>query len=153
MPASLIARKAALDLVRAKFDGKPLDWGQYDCAKLALACARALGHKIRISPFGSYKTPQGATAALARRGFSDLPELIDSLGFERIPPASALPADIIGFLPQPDPDAPLPGDHFTSLTLNAGNGRVFGFHAGTGICCTVQPDYTGALRPPIAWRL
>ena len=149
----LTRRTAAVQRTLLKFEGRPLEWGRFDCAKLAVDVARNLGHKVKLSAFGTYRSPEGARAALARKGFTDLPQLVDWLGFERLPPARALPGDLIGFLPQPDPNAPLPGDDFTSLTIWVGNGRVLGFHAGTGACRVVQPDWAAAEQPPIAWRL
>lgn len=149
----LLKRRDAVDQVIARFNGQPLIWGRFDCARLAAATAKAMGHRVRLSAFGQYTTPAAAKAALRRKGFEDLPEAIDAMGFERIAPARCLPGDVIGFLPQPDPDDPLPGDDFTTLCIWVGNGRVLGFHAGTGVCCIVQPDYSGAKSPPVAWRL
>ena len=116
----LTRRTAAVQRTLLKFEGRPLEWGRFDCAKLAVDVARNLGHKVKLSAFGAYRTPEGARTALARKGFTD---------------------------------PPLPGDDFTSLTIWVGNGRVLGFHAGTGACRVVQPDWAAAAEPPIAWRL
>lgn len=149
----LITRKEAVEAALARFDMMPLEWGRFDCAKLALFVAREMGHRIPIAGFGSYKTPAAAKAALARKGFDDMPGLVDSFGLERIAPAACLPADLIGFLPEPDPEKPLPGDDMTALAVYVGNGRILGFHAETGVCRVLQPDLSRAAVPPIAWRL
>ena len=150
---TLVQRKEAVEAALAKFDMAALEWGRFDCAKLALFVAREMGHRVGVSSFGQYKTPAGARAALARNDFTDLPELVDALGFERIAPAACLPGDLIGFLPEPDPENPLPGDDLTALAVYVGNGRILGFHAASGVCQVLRPDLSRAAVPPIAWRL
>lgn len=151
--SELVRRVAATQAVHDRFIEQPLIWGRFDCARMAAAIAKALGHKVRLSAFGQYKTEAGAKAALARRGYADLPEAIDAMGFKRIAPAAALPGDVIGFLPQVNPQTGSPPSPFTSLCIYIGNGRVLGFHEGTGLCHVMQPDFLSAEQPPIAWRL
>lgn len=151
--SDLVARKAVVDATIARFDRQPLVWSRFDCGRLAAFVLRARGFKVRLSAFGQFTTAAGAKAALGRMGFDDMPQAIDSYGPARITPSQALPADLIGFPPQPDPENPLPGDDMTAIAVYVGNGRVLGFHAGTGLCRIVQPDLLGGDRPPIAWRV
>ncbi len=124
------------------FHGKPLEWGRTDCARLAAYVLKPLGYKPGLSRFGDYKTELGARRAVRRQGMTDTPDWLDTIhGLVRIPPAAALPADIVG----------MPGaGGWTSLTVALGNGRLLGFHpdAGVGSCTVVEP-----LAAPIAcWR-
>lgn len=151
--SALAKRVEAVQTVLARFEKQPLAWGRFDCGRLAVAMLRAMGHKVRLSQFGQFSTEAGALAAIQRKGFNDLPEILDSWGLPRIAPAAALPGDLIGFLPQVNPQTGAPASPFTSLAVFIGNGRILGFHDAVGLCVVMQPDFLSAERPPIAWRL
>jgi hypothetical protein len=139
----MVARVAAAQAALDAFQGKTLSWGKTDCARLAAMPLRALGYKPGLSRFGSYKTEFGARRALLRNDMTDTPDWLDTIhGLLRIPPAAALPADIVG----------MPGEGgWTSLTVCMGNGRLLGFHpeAGDGVCVVVQP----LIAPVAAWSV
>lgn len=127
--------QATLDAYR----GKELVWGRTDCARLAAYSARRMGWPISLASFGSYETAAGAARVLKRNGCADMGELVDKMGLPRIPPASALPADIVA----------VQGDGLggLSLTVALGNGRLVGFRGGPA--AVLQP-----LLPPLAaWRV
>lgn len=141
------SRVEAAQAAVAKYSGKPLVWGGSDCVRMAAFVARRLGHKPRLARFGQYTTEAAAKAALARRGYSDVGDAIDDMGFERIPAASALVADILAFPPTE------PGG-ITALAAYLGNGRVLGLHEGSGVFAVLQPRLsieTGLSA--WAWRL
>jgi hypothetical protein len=97
----LIRRQEALDATRAKFKGKPLVLGTYDCIKVMRFHLVKMGHKGLPSP-GRYTNALGAKRALAdvmekltgkRPKKPTFEELGDAL-LPRIPPAAMLPGDI-----------------------------------------------------------
>lgn len=138
--SELIRRVAAAQATLDRFKGIPIDWKTADCARMAAHCLAGMGHQIRRAKFGLYSNEVGALRTLKRGGFADLGEVLDRLvGLPRIPPAAALPADILA----------VQAESFggLSLMIAVGNGRLFGF----------GPDGVGAvLRPLIppcaAWR-
>jgi hypothetical protein len=128
------AAQSTLDL----YLGKPLEWGRFDCARMAAHTLKALGRKAPLARFGAYSSAVGAIRALRRAGFTDLGQAVDSFGLLRIPPASALPADIIGLAAE---DLPM------SLAVALSNGRVLGFHADHEGAVVMQPTaYLAAWR-------
>ena len=131
-----LRRVAAAQATLDRYYGQPFTWGLTDCARLAAHSLRELGVSAPLSRFGRYSTASGAMRALRRRGFTDLGDVLDDMGLLRIPPAAALPGDIVGL----DGDAtPL-----TALTVALGNGRVLGFHPEAGM--------TAAILAPRAYR-
>ena len=109
-----------------------------DCGKMINFALKQMGVAIPMAKVGNYKTLAGARAALRRAyGVTTLAEVMD-LYFERIPPASALPADVIE----------VPGDGpVGTLTLALGNGLVIAYHED------VSGAIVGRLHEPIAaWR-
>lgn len=139
MTNPMIRRVAAVDATIARFNGKPLQYGKDDCARMASFCLRKLGIKTPILKAGTYSTAVGAARAMKRMGVKDLIEGVDLLGLPRIAPASALPGDILA----------LPGENdHPALAVAVGNGRVLGWwNSETGICAVVQP-----LQYLAAWR-
>lgn len=144
--ASMLKRVAAMEAARDEFNGQPLIWGRYDCAKLAAFVARQLGHKVRLSRFGTYTTEAEAKAALQRAGFADLADVVNAMGFQRIRPAEALPGDLVGF-PPTDPEG------LTALAAVIGNGRVLGAHESSGCFRILQPVFAAGGLQAMAWRL
>lgn len=115
----LIRRQRAVDATQERFRGKAFAWGSVDCAKMVAFHLKQLGHKVRLSKAGQYKTAMGARAALKRLGYDDLPAALDGHGFERIPLAYALLGDIVSFA----------CDHeIGALGIVVGNGNMLAFH-------------------------
>ena len=104
-----------------RFLGKPLTYGKNDCARMALFCLKRLGVKVSILKAGSYSSEIGAARALKALGAANIAEAVDALGLPRIPPASALPGDILAL-----PAAAFGG----ALMIAVGNGRAFGYFDG-----------------------
>jgi hypothetical protein len=105
----LIRRQEALDATRARFKGKPLILGKYDCIKVVRFHLVKMGHK-GLPSTGRYTNAVGARRALAdaiekvtgkRPKKPTFEQLADAL-LPRIPPAAMLPGDIA--LVQEDPE-------------------------------------------------
>ncbi len=139
----LVVRKKATDATLEKFGGRPFALGSVDCGKMTAFHLRQLGHKVRLSKAGQYKTALGAKAALRRMGYNTLAEAMDGLGFERIAPASALVGDVIS----------LPAEHdLWGLGIWLGNANALAFHEGHDGLVVLTPT-ADALRDAIAWRV
>lgn len=136
----MIRRQQAAQAAVNHFKGQPWELGKNDCVRLAAFTLRKMGHRPQLGKAGSYKTGVGAMRALKRAGHDTLAAALDALGLERIPPAAALPADIVMIPGQ----APLDG----ALTIAVGNGRVLGFHEDVGTAEVLQP-----IEFIAAWRL
>lgn len=136
----LILRQQAAQATIDRFQGKPLELGKNDCARMTIFCLKKLGLKVSLLKFGPYKTEMGAAKVLKDLGFGNLPEAVDALGLPRIAPAMCLPGDIMA----------LPADHDgnVALAVAVGNGRALAFWEGAGgVCSIVQP-----LQYSHAWR-
>lgn len=137
---TLQARREAFAKTVAYYEGRPLVWGRTDCSRIIARHLRHMGHKPTLAKAGSYSSLVGAVRALKRTGFASLPEAIDGMGLQRIPPSAALIADILA----------LPGDgDLHALQIVAGNGRVWGHHVDSDVPCFIQPT----LDVAIAWRV
>lgn len=135
----MIRRQQAAQATVDRFKGAPWQLGKNDCVRVAAFVLRKMGHRPQLGKAGSYKTGAGALRALRRAGHASLADALDALGLERIPPAAALPADIV-MIPG---EAPLDG----ALTVAVGNGRVLGFHEDEGAATILQPtEYLAAWR-------
>lgn len=121
MKTDLEERQAIAQAALTRYVGQPLEPGRRDCVRLAAYVLRARGHKPQLGRGGTYTTMAGGYRALRRAGFETLAEALDSLGLPRIPPAAALPCDII-MIPGP---APYDG----ALQVAVGNGNTIGYHA------------------------
>jgi hypothetical protein len=134
----ILVRVASTQVLLDTWKGQPFEWGKRDCVRLAAAAARAAGHKVKgFAKAGSYASEIGALRALRNLGFKTLEEMVDGQGYLRIPPAAALPGDVVG----------LKGEgNWTALCVALGNGRVLGFKEGrAGV---MQP-----LELVCAWRI
>lgn len=132
-------RKAAAQATLDAFKDKALVWGKTDCGRLAGALLREMGRSPRLTRFGPYKTPAGALKAMKKAGFDDLPDVLDDMGFRRIPLAMVLVGDLIG----------LPGDGMTALSVAMGNRKILGF-AEDGVC---RVGKLVAIDRATAWRV
>lgn len=131
-----LARRDAAQATLDRYLGKPLAWGETDCARVVAHALRQLGRPAPLSKFGPYKTPLGAKRALLKAGYADLGQVMDGLGYLRIPPAAALPCDVIGLAAE---------ELDVSLALALGNGRVLGFHGDAEGAVVMQPlEYVAA---------
>lgn len=136
----LIIRQRAAQATIDRFQGKPLQLGKNDCARMAIFCLKKLGLKVSLLSFGPYKTEMGAAKVLKDLGFANLTEAVDGLGLPRIAPAMCLPGDIMAL--------PADQDGNVALAVAVGNGRVLAFWEGAGgVCAVVQP-----LQYSHAWR-
>ncbi|MBW6522400.1 hypothetical protein KZ810_02715 [Sphingomonas sp. RHCKR47] len=132
------ATQATLDAVK----GKPFRLGRNDCARIAAAHLRRMGHRVKLPASGSYASPRTAMKALKDRGFADLLEAMDGMGFERIAPAAALVGDVLAL-----PTASSIGCLVVVLT----NGRALGFVDDFAEASVIQPvEYAAAWRVPYA---
>lgn len=131
-------QQVATDAIK-RFRGVPLELGVSDCARLGTFVLYGMGHRSPLVGARSYRTLIGAKRALTSVGFNSLVEAIDSTGLHRIPPAAALPADLI-MLPS--------GDAFGgSLMMAVGNGRTLGYHEDLAGADILQPtEYLAAWR-------
>src|SRR3546814_10218220 len=112
-------RVAAAQATGDRVKDVPFAWGKNDCARMVAFHLRKLGHSVKLAKAGTYSSALGAKRALTRLGFADLVAAMDGHGFERIPPASAVVADIIALPAE---------DNFGSLALALGNGRALSYH-------------------------
>ncbi|RIA37470.1 NlpC/P60 family protein [Hephaestia caeni] len=139
--ASVMQRRvAAAQATRDRFYGKPFKWGERDCGQLAKWHLRKIGCPFKpAARLPRYYSLLGAKKALAKLGHTNLIELMDA-NFERIPPAAALPGDVIA----------VPGEELGALSVYLGNGRVIGFHPDALGACVAQPvEYEAAWRVPV----
>lgn len=145
----MVRRVAAAEAAIARFDGAVLAYSTNDCVRLAAFTIRKLGHKPTMPKAGTYKTLLGAAKALKAAGFDDLPAALDAMGFLRIPPAMALPGDIVAM--------PTAHEGWVALSVQLSNGRLLGFLAdpagGPDVCAIVQPTYADGVHPICAWRV
>jgi hypothetical protein len=135
----LIVRRDAAQAVRDTYFGKPFAWGRADCVRMCALDLRKLGYRVSLLKAPQYSSEKGARLALARAGFDSLEALLDAQGFIRIPPAAALPADIVALSGAGD---------WPSLMVALGNGATIGFHEGQGKVLRPQMDKAVA-----AWRV
>lgn len=139
---TMLKRAAATRACMERFAGKPMDWTARHCGKLAAHAMHKMGRKATLLTACRSTTAAGAIKYIRKAGFVDLVDLMDATGLQRIPPAAALPGDIIGLASEP-------GDGFgCSLTVALDNGRVLGCNPGTGVIEPMIPHIFVA-----AWRV
>jgi len=148
-PSLLLDRVAAAQSAVDRFNNAELIWGRQDCARLAAHVLRELGHNAALARFGDYRSAGGAARALKRRGFADLAAVMDGFGLPRIPPASALPGDVLGF-GHDDQSFGL-SELRVTLAVALGNGRILGFLENLR-CHVVTPDLAQD-ADYFAWRV
>lgn len=141
---TMVRRVAAAQAAVDAFHFKPFTWGACDCARLAAFVLRELGHKPKLASFGRYANALSAQRALERKGFKDLSEVMDAMGFPRIPPAAMLPSDIAGYR-HATQDLPV------GLCVSVGGGRVLGFLEDLQ-CHIFRPTYGADGADYYAWR-
>lgn len=118
----LIKRNRALEKTRAKFEGKPFEFGQTDCLKLVRYHLVHMGHRgLPVPP--KYSTALGARKALKAEGVSTLSGLMDKY-LEPIAPAMMLPGDICSVPAEADESDDGFGE---TLAISLGQ-KVWGWH-------------------------
>jgi hypothetical protein len=130
--------QAAQTVVNAYLD-QPLDYSIHDCGRMAGLLLREAGLSPRLARFGRYRTAAGAVKAIRKQGYTDLPEVLDAMGLERIPLSKALTADLIC----------CPGKGLMALAIVLGNGNFLAF-AEDAVC---RVGKLTNLDGVIAWRV
>lgn len=120
-------RAAATQACMDRFGFKPVEPGVRDCGKLTAHALHKQGRSAKLLNASRHTTWAGALRYLSKTGAKDLVALIDMMGLERIPPAAALPGDIIAM---PTDDA---NGFGCSLTVALDNGRVLGLNPTTNM--------------------
>lgn len=80
-----------------EFFGQPFVWGKSDCGILAGRHLENMGFETLLPKARKYSTEIGARRAMRALGCGSMEQFVDAYGFERIPPAMALPGDVVGF--------------------------------------------------------
>lgn len=158
-----VLRQQVAQRLVGRFKGKPLSWGEADCALMLKVTCMGLGLANPLKGTKTYATEVGAVRALRAAELAaglepgaGLAALLDAKGWERIPAASALPCDLIG-LPGPDPWG-------IAIGIALGDGRSLAFTPnveGREICLVGDLAPVAALTHPDtgnrvvipAWRL
>lgn len=119
MTQRVAAAQAAFDA----YHDKTFIWGKRDCVRLAAYALKRLGYQPGLARGGGYTNELGAVRALKRAGFDSveawMADVVGELELVGIPPAAALPGDIVGFH--------MPQFALTGLTIAMSNGRLLGF--------------------------
>ena len=121
----MLKRAAATQACMDRFAFKAVEPGKRDCGKLAAHAMGKMGRSAKLLNASRHTTWAGALRYLAKVDVKDLVALIDKMGLDRIPPAAALPGDIIA-LPSDD-------GFGCSLAVALDNGRVLALNAATGL--------------------
>jgi len=133
----LVRRQRALAFVMEKYKGKPCDFVEADCVRMARTLLVKMGRR-GLPKMPRYSDLPGARRALKAAGFKNLTELFDSL-LERIPPATMLPGDL----------ALLADDAgMGAAAVNYGNGKLLGWHEDAEEAVVMT-----AHRIDAAWRV
>lgn len=129
---TMLKRAAATQACMDRFAGRSYAPGVRDCGKLAAHSLHKLGRRATLLTASRHTTEAGAVRYIRKAGFKDLVELMDAvLPGARIPPAAALPGDIVAMAMED-------GDPFgCSLTVALDNGRILGFK--DGVCQVLVP--------------
>lgn len=135
----LVRRQKAVSATQEWVRGKRFTLGSVDCMKMVGFHLKQFGKKVPWSKGGPYRTPLQARAALRRAGHETVMDVVDSLGLERITPASALMGDIVSF----------PSDEtFGALGIVIGNGNMLAFHEAHDLPVIMAMDGVD-----MAWRV
>ncbi|WP_453978548.1 DUF6950 family protein [Brevundimonas sp. Marseille-Q4549] len=124
---TMLKRAAATQACMDRFAYKPVEPGVRDCGKLAAHALHKQGRSAKLLNASKHRSWRGALAYLKRTGFASLVELIDAMELQRIPPAAALPGDIIAM---PTDEA---NGFGCSLAVALENGRVLGLNPATNL--------------------
>jgi hypothetical protein len=159
MKFDLLDRARVATEAVARFEHKPLAWGERDCAHLFKFILMRAGHPNPLKGVRPYRGEIGAVRAMTQvaKAFgcppgSGLAEIVDAMGLERIAPAAAYPADIVGLL-GPEPFG-------VALSIAVGNNKALGFaqdpEAGgevRGMVGEMLAEVNGVVPAAMAWRV
>lgn len=124
--AAMLKRAKAVQSCMDRFAFKTVEPGVRDCGKLGAHALHGMGRSAKLLNGWKGKSWASAIRYLKANGFASLVELVDAMGLERIPPASALPGDLIAM--------PTDADGFgCSLAVALDNGRVLALNPATGL--------------------
>lgn len=125
--SDMLKRAAATQACMDRFAFKAVAWGKRDCGRLAAHAMHKMGRDCSLLNASAHTTAAGAVKYVRQTGFADLIALMDATGLARIPPAAALPGDIVALASEA-------GDGFgCSLTVALDNGRVLGCNPASGL--------------------
>jgi hypothetical protein len=139
---TMLKRAAATQACMDRFAYKPIEPGVRDCRDLAAHALHHQGRPAKLLNGWKGKTWASALRYVRKQGVADLPGLIDKMGLERIPPAAALPGDLIA-MPTDDENG-----FGCSLAVALDNGRILGLNPVTGLVEPLIPRMFVA-----AWRV
>jgi hypothetical protein len=122
MTLTAMQRVQAADRFVAEWAGKPMIWGETDCACGAAAMIELLTGKKPVKVWPKYNTPQGALKAIKRMKADNLADLVTRKLQVIKPGQSGKIGDIIG-LQSVDDDWP-------ALAVVLGQGAVLGISDG-----------------------
>lgn len=138
-PPVMVARVAAAQWTLNRFRDRALKYGTRDCVRMTAMHIRKLGHRVKLPPADSYRSPASGLRRLRTLGYDSIADALDALGFARIAPASAIVGDVLM----------LPGDdRLGALAVALGNGRAIGYHEDAVGAVVLQP-----LTIEVAWRV
>ena len=141
-----IRRARAAQSCIDRFAHRPYEPGVRDCPLLALHDLHKLRIKVPWAKGLRWRSEAEGLRALKRLGFRDLIAAVDSLGFARIAPASALPADLIA----------LPTSHqLGALAIHVGNASLLAFteNSPNAEVLTGVTEFMTDDLGPCAWRV
>jgi hypothetical protein len=133
----LIRRQRAVEACVSRFVSKPLDFKVRDCVRLVRHDLHHMGHGTGLLKGVRWGTAPGALKAMRKLGFDDLMQGMDATGLARIPPAMALPADILAL--------PAEGGFGCALAVFAGNDLAIGYIDGHDVGVRIRLE-----TPPLA---
>jgi hypothetical protein len=142
---TLIARVEATQITIDKWLDEEFNWGTADCGQMVGDHLENLGFETPLVKAGSYTTELGAQRAVRKTGAKSMEEIIDQMGFERIPPASAIVGDVVGF-PGGSEEKP-----WTALGVHTGSDKILGFAAAPGEEAVVRTGPVSICT--VAWRV
>jgi hypothetical protein len=134
-----VRRRDATNATIERYKGKAFDWGKgVTCVHLTRAHLRNMGRRPPSVP--RFRSALAAKRAMAERGWSDVPEMLDSL-LPRIAPAQAVLGDVMA----------LEGEGgMGAICICAGPRRAFGWFEGEEKPVMVEPDMAKVIG---AWRV
>lgn len=133
----MLARRDVTEATKQRFMTKPFDWKTGGtCVHLVRFHLAQMGHSV--PPMPQFRSPLGAAKALKARGWSDLPEMLDSM-LPRIAPAARVTGNIVA-LPTEGP--------FGAIGVAIDSLRVMGYLDGFEQLVIAQPgaEFVGAWR-------
>lgn len=137
----MLRRQQAVAATEGRFGGKAFDWRKgATCVHLARFHLRKMGRKVPALP--SVRSMLGAKRALTQRGWSDVADLLDGIGLERIAPAFLRLGDLVVLGSE---------DELGSIFVSTGESMFIGWADEIGPLARVEVFNPDGLRG--AWRV